>query len=172
MNVNQDPIKNWFAIYTKSRAEKKVLAELTLKGIDAFLPLQKQLRQWKDRKKWVESPLLPGYCFVHVNRAEYDSVLKTKNVVCYVTFEGKAAEIQEDQINALKRMLQQNDFEVEVSFNNFEVGKKVEIIEGPLMGLQGELVEIRGRNKLLLRIDQIDKTFSIEIPSNYLSAVQ
>ena len=58
--------KVWHVICIRSRAEKKVLADLTGKGITCFMPVQKKLRQWKDRKKLVEMPLLPGYCFVHI----------------------------------------------------------------------------------------------------------
>lgn len=163
--------KNWYAIYTRSRAEKKVLAELEAKGIECFLPLQKKQRQWKDRKKWIEAPLLPGYCFVCVERKDYDHVLQIKNVVCYISFEGKAAVVREDQIDDLKRLLQQNDFEVNITHETFEFGKKVEIIYGPLVGLKGELVEIRGKSKFLIRIEQLEKTLTIEIPSNYLNAV-
>lgn len=161
--------KQWQVIYTRSRSEKKVLAELKYKNIECFLPLQKKLRRWKDRKKWVEIPLISGYCFVHISRMEYDEVLITDNVVCYITFEGKAAVIPDYQIDALKQMLKQNDFEVSVSQENFEPGKRVEIIEGPLIGLRGELLKARGKNKFILRLTQINNTFSIEIPAAQIS---
>jgi transcription antitermination factor NusG len=161
--------KYWHVVYTRSRAEKKVFAELNRKGVECFLPLQKKLRQWKDRKKWVEMPLMTGYCFVFISRKEYDEVLHTDNVVCYITFEGKAAVIPAIQIDALKQMMKQNDFAVEVSQENFEPGKKVEVIEGPLIGLRGELIETRGKNKFILRFSQINNTFSVEIPAEKLS---
>ena len=65
-NLLQEPV--WHAIYVHSRAEKKVHVELTLKGIESFLPLHRKLRQWSDRKKWVEIPLISGYVFVHITR--------------------------------------------------------------------------------------------------------
>ena len=122
--------KYWYVVYIRSRAEKKVFLELTARNIECFLPLQKKLRQWKDRKKWVETPLMSGYCFVYISRAEYDIVLQTYNVVCYVTFEGKAAVIPENQIDSLKQMLKQNEFEVTVSQENFEPGKKLKSLKG------------------------------------------
>ncbi len=161
--------KSWHVIYTRSRAEKKVNAELTAKNIECFLPLQKKLRQWKDRKKWVETPLISGYCFVCISRKEFDKVLQTDNVVCYITFEGKAAVIPERQINSLKQMMHQSDFEVTVSHKNFEPGKKVEIIAGPMIGLRGELVEARGKQKFVLRFEQINQVFTVEVPANNLS---
>lgn len=161
--------KFWHVVYTRSRAEKKVHEELTRNDIESFLPLQKRLRQWKDRKKWVEMPLMPGYCFVNISRKEYETVLKTSNVVCYITFEGKAAIIPERQINGLKQMLRQYDFEVTVTTGNFEAGRKVEVIEGPLIGLQGELLEARGKNKFMLRLEQINSSFTVEIPAEQLT---
>ena len=161
--------KLWYVVYTRSRAEKKVLDELTINNIECFLPLQKKLRQWKDRKKWVDMPLMSGYCFVHITKKEYDKVLAVNNIVCYVTFEGKAAVVPDNQIDSLKQMLQQSDFEITVSHDNFEPGKKVEIIEGSMVGLQGELVEARGKNKFILRLNQINSVFTVEIPANQLS---
>jgi len=161
--------KFWYVVYTRSRAEKKVEDELRNKGVECFLPLQKSLRQWKDRKKWVETPLMPGYCFVRISLKEYDEVLKTDNVVCYITFEGKAAIIPEKQIESLKLMLKQQDFEVTVTRENFEPGKKVEIIEGPMVGIRGELLEIRGKNKFVLRFQQINSIFTVEVPASQLS---
>lgn len=165
-NITQ---KHWHVVYTRSRAEKKVQVELSLKNIENFLPMQKKLRQWKDRKKWVEMPLISGYCFVHITRKEYDLVLQTNNVVCYVRFEGKAAVIPDRQIDSLKQMLKQYDFEVEVTNENFAPGKKVEVIEGPMIGLRGELVEARGKNKFILRLTQINSIITVEIPANHVS---
>lgn len=170
VNIPADQ-KQWYVVYTRSRAEKKVEQELKLQGIECFLPLQKQLRQWKDRKKWVETPLLSGYCFVHISRKEYDQVLKTNHVVCYITFEGKAAVIPEKQIICLKSLLKQYDFEVSVSKENFEAGKKVEIIEGPMLGLQGELLESRGKHKFIIRIEQLETSFLVEVPAHFISAL-
>lgn len=166
-NINHQ--KQWHVVYTRSRAEKKVQQELILKNIENFLPIQKKLRQWKDRKKWVEMPLMSGYCFVHITRKEYDLVLQTNNVVSYVRFEGKAATIPDSQIDYLKQMLKQYDFEVEVTTENFAPGKRVEVIEGPLIGLRGELIKARGKNKFIIRFSQINSIFSVEVPANQLS---
>ena len=161
--------KNWYVVYTRSRAEKKVCDELTYNNIECFLPLQKKLRQWKDRKKWVEMPLMSGYCFVHISNKEYDKVLQTNNVVCYVTFDGKAAVIPNQQIDFVKQMMKQSDFEVTVSQESFKPGKKVEIIDGPMIGLRGELVKARGKHKFIIRLNQLNSTFTVEIPTDKIS---
>jgi transcription antitermination factor NusG len=163
--------KTWFVVYTKSRSEKKVSEELVRKGIECFLPVQKKLRKWKDRKKWVEMPLISGYCFVHITRKEYDSVLQTDNVVSYVTFEGKAASVPENQIDNLKCMLGQSEVEVSVTHDNFAPGQKVEVITGPLIGLQGELIGARGNKKFILRFEQINSIFTVEIKNSDITYI-
>jgi len=161
--------KVWYAVYTRSRAEKKVLAELEAKNIECFLPLQKQLRQWKDRKKWVEVPLIPGYCFVHITRKDYDRVLQINHVVSYIIFEGKAAVVPDNQIAYLRLVLNQSDFEVEVSFENFTPGEEVEIIQTPLMGLRGELVNVHGKSRFIVRLNSINTVFMLDVPAEYLT---
>jgi transcription antitermination factor NusG len=166
---NSSENKAWYAVYTRSRAEKKVLADLKAKNIECFLPLQKQLRQWKDRKKWVEVPLIPGYCFVHITRKDYDRVLHTNNVVSYIIFGSKAAVIPDNQIGYLKQLLSQSDFEVEVSFENFKPGEQVEIIQTPLMGLRGELTDVHGNNRFIVRLNSINTIFMLDVPAGYLT---
>lgn len=169
--MNPSDQKYWYVVYTRSRAEKKVYANLKDQNIECFLPLQKRLRQWKDRKKWVEFPLISGYCFVFINQKEYEKVIRTDNVVSYVTFEGKPARIPEVQIDSLKQMFHQSEFEVNVSNENFKPGKKVEIIAGPLAGIQGELLSSRGKNRFIVRIEQINTIFSVEIMADNLTAL-
>lgn len=167
-----DLSKHWYVLYVKSRAEKKVLQDLKTKDIEAYLPMQKKLRQWSDRKKLVEMPLLPGYIFVRVGRREYDPALKTDNVVCYITFEGKAAPVRESDINALKKILEQDQIEVELTRDDLVPGEQVEILSGPLMGIRGELVEIKGKHKVGIRIQQVQYTIMVEVPVSQLAVIR
>ena len=169
---NSNSSKFWYVVYTRSRAEKKVRDELLQKNIECFLPLQKKLRQWKDRKKWVEVPLMSGYCFVKITRKEYDLVLQTNNVVCYISFEGKAAVVPNVQIEYLKQMLCQSDSEITVTREDFEPGQLVEIIAGPMIGLRGEFVKSRGKHRFVLRLIQINTVFTIEILASNLKKLE
>ena len=73
------------------------------------------------------------------------------------------------QIEHLKQLLKQYDFEVSVTTENFKPGKKVEIIAGPMIGLRGELIEHRGNNKFILRFEHINSIFTVEVPASQLS---
>jgi transcription antitermination factor NusG len=165
---NQKLSYNWYAIRVKSRSEKKVYSDLIEQEIEAYLPLQRKLRQWSDRKKWIEMPLISGYVFVYISRKEYESVLKIYNVVCYVYFEGKAAIIRDADINLLKRMLGQVEVELEITLEQLKPGQMVEIISGPLCGVIGELINFQGKNKVALRIQPLGYTVLVEAPGKNL----
>jgi transcription antitermination factor NusG len=160
--IQKESKPNWYAVYVRSRTEKKVLASLTEIGIEAYVPLQRKLRQWSDRKKWVEIPLISGYVFVNITKREYEMVLKNDYVVCYVFFEGKAAVIRNEDIDLLKRMLGQKEYELEATTENFKPGQMVEIMTGPLCGTVGELIEFRGKNRVALRIPPLGYTVLVE----------
>jgi transcription antitermination factor NusG len=157
----------WFAVYTKPRNEKKVYTRLTEKGIETFLPLQKRLKQWSDRKKIVEEPLFNSYIFVRIEQKDYYEVLNTVGVVRYVTFGGKAATIPERQIEQVKQLLIQ-DIEIETVAQTFEMGAKVEVKFGGLKGIVGEIVEHSGKKKVLLKIDHISHSLLVSLPVGYI----
>ena len=162
--------KSWFAIYVKSRTEKKVSSELEKQGIDHYLPLIKILKQWSDRKKWVHEPLFRSYVFVHVDPLQYFEVLKAINVVRYITFEGKAVKIPPQQIEAVKYFL--DDAEpMELSEESWEKGQQVEVITGNMTGLTGELVEVKNKHQVRIKIEAINQVIFIQIPKNRLRII-
>ncbi len=162
--------KKWYAVYTKPRAEKQVYQRLADSDITAFLPLQKILRQWSDRKKMVEVPLFSSYVFVHIDAPEYDSVLRTYGVVKYICFEGKAAAIPQDQIDNLKLIIN-SDADIEVTHEKLKPGQQVEVTHGTLKGLRGELIKTTKKHRLLVRIDTIHQNLLVNIPENFLQTV-
>ncbi len=146
---------SWYAIYTKSRAEKKLYQELCVMDIECYLPLKKELRKWSDRVKWIEEPLIRSYVFVKVSEREYYDVLNSPYAVRYVSFEGKAAPICETQIEALRVFLEQENNEIGLIEERLKKGKKVEVISGSLKGIEGEVVKIKGRNRIVIRFDSL-----------------
>jgi transcription antitermination factor NusG len=141
----------WYAAYTKSRSEKKILERLTQASFEAYLPIRRKRHQWSDRLKWVEEPLIKSYIFIRVNERDYYNAINTPGLVCYVTFEGKAAPIPDRQIDMLKTLLNEGA-EIEVSNERFAAGQKIIVVSGTLVGMQGEMVEYRGKKKVLVRL--------------------
>jgi transcription antitermination factor NusG len=162
---------NWLAIYTKPRSEKKAFVQLQGAGIETYLPLVKTLKQWSDRKKWVEEPLFRSYVFVRVSEKEYyDALNATPHTVRYVTFEGKAVPIPPVQIEAMKNYIAQGDH-TDMELADFEPGQEVEVIQGAMKGLRGRLVRAAGKHKVRVEIDGIGKELFIEVPANLLRKV-
>jgi transcriptional antiterminator RfaH len=163
-------VDKWYALYTRPRAEKQVHQRLVEAGIETFLPLQKTYRQWSDRKKLVEKPLLSSYVFVMTKPKYFPSVYKTHGVVKFVTFEGHPVAIPQKQIDNL-RLLINSDAEIEVSSEKFEPGDNVEVVSGSLVGLTGELIKIGHSNRVVVRIDRLDQNLILKIPKAFLRKV-
>ncbi len=163
--------RQWFAVYTRSRAEKRALKELKEQGIEVYLPLQRKLRQWSDRRKWVEEPLIRCYIFVKIDNRDYYNVLNTQGVVCFITFEGKAVPVPENQIDILRKVVA-TETDVEVTADKFEPGDSVRIVSGPMIGLEGELVDYRGKRRVMIRIETIGQQLIVSIPAGFLEPVR
>ncbi len=158
---------DWYPVYTKSRTEKKTYNLLIKKGIETYLPLNKQLKQWSDRKKWVEEPLFKSYLFVKISLKEYDLVLQTQGAVRFIYFSGVLATIPDAQIQQLKKILTEN-YEPEICFDKLEIGQKVKIIEGNLKGYHAEMVMWQQQNRLILRLDALGQSILLKIPAGYV----
>lgn len=165
--VNFDKTYHWYALYTKSRREKELERDLSEDGCEVYLPTIKRLRQWSDRKKWIDQPLFSGYIFVKASSKEYYWVLQHPGAVKYVTFGGEAARIPERQLEGVKRVLGLN-LDLEVTTDHFKKGQVVEIDAGPMTGCCGEIISVSSKKMLLLRIDNIGYSLVVKIPAAYL----
>lgn len=163
------PIYEWYAIYTKANGEKRLITSLQEKQIECYLPLRKVLRYWSDRKKWIEEPLFRGYIFAKVSYKEFFDIINTPGAVCYVSFGGKAQPIPEFQINNIKSMVEQTDQEITLTYKNIKRGQKAEVIYGPLKGVQGEIVEIFGQDRILIRIETLNCSLHANISKKEVS---
>jgi transcription antitermination factor NusG len=152
----EKPNYQWYAIYTRANAEKKLYNNLKENNIECYLPTRKVQKSWSDRKKWIEEPIFRCYIFVKVSYKEFFTALNTSGVVCYVSFGGKAQAIPESQINDIKTLLAQDEHEVTVSYERIQKGVSVEVLYGSLRGIKGEVINISGQSRLLIRIDSLN----------------
>src|SRR6185369_2487802 len=102
-------IKNWYAVYTKPRWEKRVFTLLSEKGIHAYCPLNKVRKKWSDRYKIVEEPLFKSYVFVQIKEEEKVTVRSVKGVVNFIYWNNKPAVIRDKEIVLIKRFLNEYD---------------------------------------------------------------
>ena len=161
----------WYAVYTKSRQEKKLAGRLTDRGIEAWIPLRKTLKQWSDRKKLVEEVLVSSYVFVRIGAGQYDTVLNNPGAVRFIWFGGKPAPIPDRQIEMIK-LVTGSDAEVTPVVCNLEPGTPVRVIAGPLQGLSGELIAHAKKNNVVVRIDHITTALSLTISPQLLERVK
>jgi transcription antitermination factor NusG len=162
--------KKWYALYVKSRTEKKVAVELDAEGIDYYLPLEKKLKQWSDRKKWVEEPLFRSYIFVHIEPKDYYRTLYVQGAVKFISFEGKAVAVPPQQIEAIKYYLAEKDPEINQD-QEWKEGSEVEVMAGKLTGLQGVLIQAKGKNYVKVQIDVVGSAIILKIPKKHLRII-
>jgi len=142
--------KKWYAVYTRSRCEKKVAELLTKRRIQTFCPLNKVLRQWADRKKLVSEPLFTSYVFVYTNEAEHLIIKQIDGVVNFVYWLGSPAIIKNEEIEAIKNFLD-DYYDVKLEKINVNVFDKVRITDGFLMHREGDVLEVKTKTvKLFL----------------------
>jgi len=160
----------WIAVYTKPRHEKTVESELMKKGFDVYLPMLKERRRWSDRKKWVEFPMFKSYIFVRTETKNALFILQTMGVVKVVKFGGDVAVVQDDVIQAIRLMIE-GGYKPE-STDYFIKGDPVEVKNGPLKGLNGEVVRIDDHDRLVIRVEAIQHSVSVQIDRGYLKKLK
>src|SRR5262245_32458602 len=152
---------HWYAIWTRSRHEQVVREQLENKQITAFLPTITKWSRWKDRKKKIDWPLFPGYCFARFDPNDRLPILKCTGVVNIVSFEGEPAAIPELELDSIRRLV-----ETDLAFDPvpfIKDGSMVEVVHGPLKGVVGRLVQKKEKARLVLSVDLIGQAVSVEI---------
>jgi len=162
----------WYAIYTRANSEKKVAEKLMQKNIECYLPTRNILKNWSDRKKRIEEPLFRCYLFVKVSYKEFFNALNTPGVVCFVTFGGKAQPIPENQINNIRTFMNQIDHEVILTYERIQKGVTVQVEKGSLQGLKGEVINIFGQSRLMIRIESMNCCLYANILKDEVSLIE
>jgi transcriptional antiterminator RfaH len=166
-----DNTYRWYPIYTRSRAEKKTQEALAKKNITTYLPLKKVLKQWSDRKKIIEEPLLKSYLFIYISSKEYNEVLMTYGITRFIYFSGKIASIPNIQLEDL-RLLLANATELEVIEHNISLGEKVLIKAGPFKGIIAELVSLKSKKSIVLRLKNIGYSILINTSMAFIEPLK
>jgi transcription antitermination factor NusG len=167
-------IARWYACYTRARAEKQVTKALEQRGFDSYLPLIPRQRQWKDRKKVVPFPLFPSYVFARFALRDVHAVLTTPGVSTIVRTDGQPAAIAEDELENVRR------FVAAVANTGVEPdprplikeGERIRVTEGPFEGVEGIVIESRGRKRVLVGIAAIGQGLEIDIDTRLVKPIR
>jgi transcription antitermination factor NusG len=148
----------WYVFYTFPKAEKVIKHELERVNFEVCLPVQKVIRQWKDRKKELEVPLFPNYIFVKTFKEQIYDIINFPKIVRYVAFEGRPAELKEEEINFMKSAGKCGN----IYLSNLRKGDKIRIKSGILEGYEGMLVECDGKKRFGLLLREINQTIMVD----------
>ena len=154
--------KLWFVVYTKPRAEKKVAKWLLDANIEHYLPLRKELRQWKDRKKWVEMTLFPSYVFVSIADCNRYNLYSAPGFLKYVSVNGTAVAVGTSVIDKVRHLCNYSGL-IEIKTNEYSIGETVLIISGYFIGMKAQLLTKSGQSKIKIIIDELSCCAIIEI---------
>jgi len=151
----------WFAVRVKPRAEQAVATVARYKGFEEFLPLYKARRRWSDRFKWVNLPLFPGYVFCRFKEESRLPILTIPGVLHFVGIGKIPVPIDDAEVAAIQTAIQSGLGAEPWPF--MDVGQRVLIEEGPLSGVEGLLVEVRKKHRIVVSVSLLKRSLSVEI---------
>lgn len=163
-------ISRWYAIRTRSRAEKVVREHVAQRGIETFLPLTMRVSQWKDRRKDIKWPLFPGYCFAKFTNDQKLLILQVPGTIEIIgSALGRPEPIPDREITALQQVI--SSLQPYEAHSELAAGMVVQVMRGPLMGLQGKVLKKPDGCRLIITINLIGQGAAVHIDVNDIAPV-
>jgi transcription termination/antitermination protein NusG len=160
---------HWYAAYTSANHEKRVAEQLGVRAVEHFLPVYSSLRRWKDRRVNLQLPLFPGYVFVRLALRDRLRVQQIPGVARLVGFDGTPAALPDSEIESLRVSLEGG---VRVEPHPYlRVGRRVQVNAGPMAGMQGILLKRKGRLRVVISIELIQRSVAVEIDESDVEPV-
>lgn len=163
--------RGWHVLYVKPRHEKKVYQQLLERKIEAYLPLAQTERKWSDRTKRVVLPLFKSYVFVNIKTAmDFHTAPSVNGVYTYISFGKDYAIVRDEEIEKIKFLVSTEgieDVKIEEGFLN--IGELKVIANGPLSGLECEVLQIKNKNLVNVRLGSLKQNITATVPSEFLS---
>ena len=169
-NRPSDPTLSWFVVYTKTLAEKKVAERLTELQLEVYLPLYTTIRQWSDRKKKLERPLINSVVFVRCTTPELQRLYTVPSVAGVLRHDGKPAVVQAHEIQNLRILLQQVGA-ADLEPIALEPGTAIEVTRGPFKGIIGTAVQVLNSLRVIIEIRQLGVAFSVNVPKSFVKTL-
>lgn len=161
---------NWWVVKTKSRAEKKVAQLLNESGYEACCPTYTTIRQWSDRKKKVELPLISCTVFVRETKDSPHDLYQFSQITSVMKEHGKLAIVRDVELQNLLILCGQweEDLITHENYSNYQPGDMVQVVSGKFQGMEGEMMQSHGKHKLYISIKSLQMAFSVVIPKSQL----
>jgi transcription antitermination factor NusG len=154
--------KKWYVLKTPPRTEKKIHQLLLKNDFESYLPLQRKLRNWHDRKKWIEVPLFNSYTFVNIEPKNRTKIFELYNAIKFLFIGKEIATLLESEIEKIKLLCNYNG-DIEITNEVLKIGDKIEITEGFFIGEIGYLVELKGKTKFKISINGLGCSAYVEV---------
>jgi transcriptional antiterminator RfaH len=164
-----NPCSDWFVLYTRFNFERQIHKNAELQGLTTYLPTFSTIRQWKDRKKRLDLPLFPNYLFVQGGPLDINKVLLLKGAIQFVMRDGNPAIVQQSEIEKIRKVELGNP---EVTSDTFEEGDYIEIERGPLKGLGGKIIKVKGKLRLGVEIEIINKYVLVDVSPSDVKTIR
>jgi len=165
LNSADFTVSKWYAVFVRSNQERQVASYLNGLHIEHFLPCYTSVRQWKDRRVKLEMPLFPGYLFVRLPLQERMKVLTIRPVVALVGKKNLPSPISDDEIAGIRAGIEHGNAE---PFEYLEAGQRIVITDGVMSGMEGILLTLRSRARVVISLQSIGRAFVVEVSADCL----
>ena len=168
------PNKQWFVAKTRANQERAIKERLEAMNIETYLPTRMEIRQRRDRRKKIEVVLIPNTLFIYTDKNTALSLpnhhgFLVKYMIDFMT--RTLLVVPEKQMQNFIFLMDLSDDNIQIDNNLlFEKGDKIRVIKGPFAGVEGELIRVEGKKKVLVRLENIIAC-SMEVPSSYLEKI-
>jgi transcription antitermination factor NusG len=159
----------WYALHVRTRFEKVVAKNLRAKGYEEFLPTYRRSSRWSDRTKQIELPLFPGYVFCRFNLLERLPILTIPGVNSVVGIGKALVAVDPSELDAVRTVLESNAFCEPWPY--LAVGQRVYVEYGPLVGTEGIVMMHKNSFRLVISINLLQRSVSVEIDRDCLKPV-
>ena len=164
-------VRKWYVAYVRLFHERKTAEKLATMGIESFVPVREEIHQWSQRTKKVMRVLIPQMIFIHAIQQERMEALTLPSISRYMVLRGEhvPAVIPDAQMKQFMFMVDYSEETIEMFLSPLEPGQAVKVIKGPWAGLEGELMEIDGKSKVVVRLDLLGCA-GVDMPVGYIEA--
>ena len=164
--------RKWYVAYVRLFHERKTAEKLAAMGIESFVPVREEIHQWSQRKKKVMRVLIPQMIFIHATPKERLEALTLASISHYMVLRGEhtPAVIPDRQMQQFMFMVDYSEESIEMYNSPLQPGQSIKVIKGPLAGMEGELMEIEGKSKVIVRLDLLGCA-GVDMPIGFIEAI-
>jgi len=161
------PDLKWRVFHSRPRCEKKLAQYALLQGIEHYLPLRRETRIYQRRKVTFEYPLFPGYLFAACNPDSLTTLLNSHQVVRTIDVLDQSRLVFE--LDQIRRALT-----VDPTLGASQMvqpGQMVRVKGGPFQGIEGRVVTVQGRTRVMLSVEMIGQAVMVDVGMPLLEVI-